>query len=151
MELISEKKLKEFGTDYVKILVRELKRDKKVATTVLINSIDYRIRKEAKEISIIIDSVDYLKFVDEGRKPGKYPPLRAIENWVDVKGISSEMVWPIMQSIYKFGIKPTNVIQRVVTEFETSQTLKNKYEEEVVNQIITQVNHNFKNLNEKYK
>jgi hypothetical protein len=151
MELISEKKLKEFGTDYVKILVRELKRDKKVATTVLINSVDYRIRKEAKEISIIIDSVDYLKFVDEGRKPGKYPPLRAIENWVDVKGISSEMVWPIMQSIYKFGIKPTNVIQRVVTEFETSQTLKNKYEEEVVNQIITQVNHNFKNLNEKYK
>jgi hypothetical protein len=151
MELISEKKLKEFGTDYVKILVRELKRADKVATTVLINSIDYRIRKEAKEISIIIDSVDYLKFVDEGRKPGKYPPLRAIQNWVDVKGISREAVWPIMQSIYKFGVKPTNVIQRVVTEFETSQTLKNKYEEEVVNQIITQVNHNFKELNEKYK
>jgi hypothetical protein len=151
MVFISKKLADEFGKDYVKILYRELRRADKVATGALINSIDFRLRQDAKDIMVIIESNDYLKFVDEGRKPGKYPPVRAIRDWVKIKGISEDAVWPIMKSIYKFGIKPLNIIQRVTQEFETSPTLTAKYEDEIVDEIISQLNIDFKGLNEKYK
>ncbi len=138
--LISKQKLKDFGKDYVKILWRELKREGKNATGSLLNSLDYRIVEDAKAIRIEILANDYLTWVDKGRKPGKYPPIKAISNWAKVKGISQDAVFPIARKIFKFGIKPTNVIQRVVKEFETSSTLKKKYEDEVVNTIIKSIN-----------
>jgi hypothetical protein len=143
---ISTQKMKEFGKDYVKILYRELRREGKDATGALINSLAFEIREEAKQIQIILLANDYLKYVDKGRKPGKYPPIKAIAKWVQVKGISKEAIFPIARSIYKFGIKPTNVIQRVIKEFETSPTLQKKYEDEVVNQLIDMINKNYKEI-----
>jgi hypothetical protein len=144
-ELITEQKLKEFGRDYVKILVRELKREGKDATGRLINSIDYRLREDANNIFIVIESVDYLKWVDEGRKRGTYPPIRPLIEWTRVKGLPKSAAYGIQKNIFKFGIKPTRVIQRVINEFENSPTLQRKYEDEVVEQIINMVEEKFNN------
>jgi len=143
---ISTQKMKEFGKDYVKILYRELRREGKDATGALLNSLAFEIKEDAQQIQFFIKANDYLKWVDKGRRPGKYPPIKAISKWAQVKGISQEAVFPIARSIYKFGIKPTNVIQRVVKEFETSPTLKKKYEDEVVNQLIDMINKNYKEI-----
>jgi len=41
----------------------------------------------------VIDSVcrvyawDYIYYLEKGRKPGKKPPLKAIEDWIDAKGL----------------------------------------------------------------
>jgi len=142
-ELITEQKLKEFGRDYVKILVRELKREGKDATGRLINSIDYRLREDANNIFIVIESVDYLKWVDEGRKRGTYPPIRPLIQWANIKGLPKSAAYGIQKNIFKFGIKPTRVIQRVINEFENSPTLQRKYEDEVVEQIINMVEQKF--------
>jgi hypothetical protein len=139
-DLISDNKLKEFGRDYVKILVRELKRARKDASGRLINSIDFKLRDEASNILIIIESEDYLKWVDEGRKRGSYPPIRPLIEWTRIKGLPVGAAYGIQKNIFKFGIKPTNVIQRVINEFENSPTLTKKYEDEVVEQIIKMVN-----------
>ena len=143
---ISPQKMREFGKDYVKILYRELRREGKDATGALLNSLAFEIRDEAQQMQIILLANDYLKYVDKGRKKGKYPPIKAIAKWAQVKGISQEAVFPIARNIYKFGIKPTNVIQRVVKEFETSPTLKKKYEDEVVNQLINMINKNYSEI-----
>lgn len=143
---ISPQKMKEFGKDYVKILYRELRREGKDATGALINSLAFEIKEEATQIQFLIKANDYLKYVDKGRKPGKYPPIKAIAQWARVKGISQDAVFPIARSIYKFGIKPTNVIQRVVKEFQTSPTLQKKYEDEVVNQLIKMININYSEI-----
>lgn len=143
-ELISKQKLKEFGKDYVKILIRELKRLGKNSSGRLIKSIDYRIKEDAKEINIEILSADYLKFIDEGRKKGSYPPIKPLIAWTKIQGINEEAAYAIQKSIFKFGIKPTRVIQTVIKEYETSTTLKKKYEDEVVNQIIKNINLNYK-------
>lgn len=143
-DLITREKLNEFGRDYVKILVRELKRLRKQASGRLINSIDYKIREDAREILIVIESEDYLKWVDEGRKRGTYPPIRPLIEWVNIKGLPIRAAYGIQKNIFKFGIKPTNVIQRVINEFENSPTLTRKYEDEVVSQVINMVNQNKK-------
>lgn len=134
-KIIDDSTAKMFGQDYVKILTALLKKKGKVGSGALINSLDYRIQESANQISIIIQSNDYLKFVDEGRKPGSYPPIQAISRWASLKGISQDAVFPIARSIYKFGIKPTNVIQQTNNEFLNSQTLANKYQERISSNI----------------
>lgn len=141
-KIIDDSTAKMFGQDYVKILTALLKKKGKVGSGALINSLDYRIQESANQISIIIQSNDYLKFVDEGRKPGSYPPIQAISKWATLKGISQEAVFPIARSIYKFGIKPTNVIQETNNEFLNSQTLANKYQERIstnIEDIVTKM------------
>jgi hypothetical protein len=141
-QIIDKETANLFGKDYVKILIAYLKKYDKKATSALINSIDYRLVEQANQISIIIEANDYLKNVDEGRKPGKYPPIKAIAKWAQIKGIAPEAVFPIARSIYKFGIKPTNVIQKTNKEFQTSQTLANKYAKRIssnIEDIVTEM------------
>ena len=135
LELYDDRTLKEFGKDYVKILTIFLKKNKKIASGALINSLNFRLQKTAEEILIILESNDYLEWVDKGRRPGTYPPIRAISDWAKIKGISQSAVFPIARNIFKFGIEPTNVIQKTVTEIETSPTLNRKYEEELLENV----------------
>ena len=128
-DLFSPKKLQEFGTDYVKVLILFLKKAHKSSTGSLINSVSYKLREEASQINIVIESEDYLTYVDQGRKPGKYPPIQAIANWCRVKGIPQSAAFPIAKNIFKFGIKPTNIIQQTVNVI-TNPTFIKKYEEE---------------------
>lgn len=144
--LITPQKIKEFGRDYVKILTRELLREGKNSTGRLIRSIDYRLVQDAEIIRMELLAEPYLKWVDEGRKPGSYPPIKPLIDWVNIKGLNTGVAYAIQKSIYKFGIKPTNVIQRVIREFETSPTLRNRYEEEVVNSIIEMINDKYNTI-----
>lgn len=144
-QLISERKMREFGRDYVKILGRFLLSNKpfaKVASGALLNSLDYRLVDDAKNIQIIANK--YLQYVDKGRRPGSYPPIQAIKQWASIKGIPQSAVFPIARKIFKFGIKPTNVIQKTVREIETSRTIRKKYEDEGVNNLINRINEEFK-------
>ena len=143
-QFITPQKIKEFGRDYVKILTRDLLRAGKDASGNLIRSIDYRLVEDAEIIKMEIMSLPYLEWVDKGRKPGSYPPIKPLVQWVKIQGLKPEIAYAIQKSIFKFGIKPTNIIKKVVREFETSSTLQKRYEEEVVNYII-------KNINDKYK
>jgi len=46
--------------------------------------------------------IDYGYYMEYGRKPGKYPPFKAIDKWARRHGIPT---WVVMQSIKKKGIK----------------------------------------------
>jgi hypothetical protein len=109
MELISAENRRKFGDDYIKILIAELRRSGKNSSGKLINSLDYRLQDSAEVLNIIFEAQDYFEVVDKGRRPGTYPPIQAIANWARTKGISQGAVFPIAKSIYRFGIKPTNI------------------------------------------
>jgi hypothetical protein len=145
-EPVSKQKMKEFGIDYTKILVRELLRAGKTASGQLVKSINYKLKEEAEGYQLVIESEDYLKFVDEGRRRGTYPPIKPLLQWVRIRGMNKNAAYAIQKSIFKFGIKPTNVISKVVREFETNDTLKIKYEDEVVNNLIDMINKNYKEI-----
>lgn len=112
--------IKEFGDEFVKELVRQIIQADKKATGNLIKSLNYKLVEASNEIILQILSADYLKYVDEGRKPGKMPPVKKIIKWAEVRKISykpkyktiDQLGWAIAKSIEKKGIKPTNVIQK---------------------------------------
>jgi hypothetical protein len=122
-KLFGARQLETFGRRYVDILTEELKRAGKVASGRLIDSLDYRIVREANAIQIIIQSNDYLTYVDQGRRPGKFPPIQAIQTWCKIKGIPQTAAFPIARNIFKFGIRPTNVIERTTKKIQSSQNI----------------------------
>jgi hypothetical protein len=132
--LFGEKQLNQFGKNYVEILTAELVRADKKATGNLIDSLDWRVQGEANAIQIFIQANDYLTYVDQGRKPGSYPPIQAIKTWCSVKGIPQSAAFPIARSIFKFGIKPTNVIDKTIRKIQSS-TEMTKLQQIVANNI----------------
>lgn len=111
--LVTDKQAKVFGSDYIKELIRALKAAGKDSSGKLIKSLDPKVKDDAKAVDIVINGESYLKQIDEGRKAGNYPPIKDIAKWAKIKGIPEEAVFPIARSIYKFGIKPTNILSKV--------------------------------------
>jgi hypothetical protein len=138
-KFIDKKLANEFGKDYVKVMVGLLKGNKpfpKVASGSLINSINYRLQDTANGINVILLANDYLQYVDRGRRPGTYPPIQAIQRWVTIKGLPKEAAWAIRQNIFKFGIKPTNVIRKTQNIMDITRNANRKYEQRMVDNIV---------------
>ena len=51
--------------------------------------IEYEV-KEGGTVIGILKGPDYIEFMERGRGPGKFPPLGAIEQWIEAKGIRAE-------------------------------------------------------------
>lgn len=62
----------------------------KIATSDLYNYITPRIEYDEYDLpeSFVIIMEDYWYWVDEGRKPGRFPPVNAIRNWILDKPIN---------------------------------------------------------------
>jgi hypothetical protein len=101
--------------------------------------LNYKLKDDGENIAIILESEDYLKFVDEGRRRGTYPPIKPLIQWVSVRGLPKNAAYAIQKSIYKFGIPPTNVIPKTIDAFDTDATLRQKWEKAVVEQIIKKI------------
>jgi hypothetical protein len=141
-----KKQLEALGREYVAELTRQLVNDDKVATGNLINSLDYEVLQVANGLILQILADDYLTFVDKGRKPGKRPPQKAIQKWVENRGIkikgqsSKQTGFLIARSIGKKGIKPTNVIKK------TQQALFNNVQTLISKGIQLDINEYIKNI-----
>ena len=83
----------------------------------LIRSISVQDVENQQEVSSTISTVDYAKYVDEGRRPGKMPPIQDILQWVQDKpvltaGITQEsLAWAIAKTIARRGVRPRPFIQ----------------------------------------
>lgn len=133
-----KEEVKIFGSDLIKTLIKQLKDKNKSATGRLIKSFDSRVQETADKVNVLINSEEYLKFIDEGRKPGSYPPISEISKWATIKGIPQSAVFAIAKSIFKYGIEPTNIIDKAIAQnwrnnsdkFETS--IANKVEDKII-------------------
>ena len=61
--------------------------DDKKATGQLINSISTEIKVGSDTFEVVLNVVDYFRYVEEGRKPGKFPPVDKILSWIRVKPV----------------------------------------------------------------
>jgi len=157
-KLVKKQAMDEFGKLYVKTLKQQLNSTQpfpKRATGKLINSINYRVTEKGDDWTLTLLSEDYLKFVDKGvsgtqRKyntPYSYrqkkPPISVIKQWTRVKGIPEEAAYPIQNKIFRFGLKPTNVINKSIREIEYRSRWINRFEESITTEILNMVKESF--------
>lgn len=145
---------RQFGKDYIKIITQLLLKNNvasrqglrpypKNATGNLIRSFNYRLQDTARGIQTQIFALDYLTYVDQGRRPGTYPPIRPLLAWARVKGLPEGAAYGAQKNIFKGGIKPTNVIRKATRLYETSRDNNRKYEERMVNNLIKIIEKNY--------
>jgi hypothetical protein len=116
-----------FGDEYITELTKQLIQLDKVATGKLLRSLDYEVIEKVKgQFEIIIKAQDYLKYIDEGRRPGSPPPYKSILSWVEARRIkftnkngkgflkNEQTAFIIRKSIGKKGIKKTNVLKKTL-------------------------------------
>lgn len=114
LRLEINKILNKLGKDYKFILYNELVKRKKVASGKLVKSISYEI----KDSEMLFLAEKYIEYVDAGRRPGKYAPIDEIKVWCSIKGIPGDAAWAINRSIFRRGIRPTNVLNKSMSIFE---------------------------------
>lgn len=112
-----EMPVKNLGVNMVNDIINVLKSKDKIASGRLINSIKHEYQIDIDNIKLLITSEDYLTYVDQGRKPGKYAPIQAIKDWVKLKGIDEKYAFAINHNIFKFGIKPLNFMEGLTAEY----------------------------------
>lgn len=99
--------LDEYGQETVLTMQNILIAAGKDATGTLINSISYEILYDGAMLTLEFDMADYGIYVDQGRRPGKMPPISNIADWCRVKGIPQTAAFPIARKIGKEGIPAT--------------------------------------------
>ena len=80
-------------------LRKELQTQQHIASGALAASL--RMAKDGDDY--IVTGRNYSYWVNFGRRAGSMPPIRAIANWVEIKGLPTEAIWPIAKSIAKKG------------------------------------------------
>lgn len=109
-------------------LVRELTKNLKPsqATNNLAQSVEPRITVQGLGYRFQLFMDSYWRWVNDGRKPGKRPPIAPIEKWVTAKGIDvgpgdkmknrRGMAYGIATNIGKNGTKGTKFFSKVVNK-----------------------------------
>lgn len=114
--------------DFGRFLVDEYKDNlilnDKNASNNLYNSINYSIKKGNKEFNVLLELNHYWKYIENGRKAGKMPPISKIEEWIKVKPVlprpnsngtlptTKQLAYLIARKIGLEGIKPQPLLQQ---------------------------------------
>lgn len=95
----------------------------KVATGGLRDSFAAVYDYPTKTLGIV--AFDYWKWVDQGRRPGSFPPISPLVQWASLRGFPDpeRAAWGIATNIKKFGIASTQFFSmvaadKIIAEFE---------------------------------
>lgn len=107
----------------------------KVASGRLRDSIDVKVSQNRGKSVIDVYMEDYGQFVQSGRLPGKKGvPISAIEEWIKSRGLLGRnkkgrfitrrsFAFAIQTNIKKFGIRPSNFIDKSLETLESDQRI----------------------------
>lgn len=100
----------------------------KDASGELSQSAKAELRVDGGHFEVVMHLAEYWKFVESGRKPGKFPPPDKIRQWIEIKPVIPrpmkngklptlpQLAYLIGRKIATKGIKPTPVLELTVQE-----------------------------------
>ena len=139
--------LQEIVNAFSEEVKNKLKSNGSYASGDLEKSIKGIIKKNGKYLTISIQLNDYWRFLEYGRKPGKYPPPDVLKKWISVKPVlprptksgklptANQLAYLIGRKISKNGIKAKPFLKPTITDFD----LINKVYNEVTNLLNKQL------------
>lgn len=140
--------IKQLASEFAQAYKQSLVADNKVASGSLTKNIKSRVKYDGKWLEIILSLEDYWKYVEYGRKPGKFPPIDKIRNWIIIKPIlprplsngklptTNQLAYLISRKIATKGIKPTYALKDSITKFDLVGRLTTIIGNEIQKQIL---------------
>ena len=119
--------LNDFGNELADKYQRNLVNDDAIDTSKLLNSIRYIFKNNNTSFEISMEMTEYWKYVESGRKSGKFPPISAIREWVKIKPVmprpyngklptENQLAFLISRSIAKKGIRPKPIFKNSIDD-----------------------------------
>lgn len=120
--------------DFISTYKSTLENKGKRASGKLIDTIKHKIKVDGKYILVILNLEEYYRWVELGRKPGKYPPPDAIKRWIDIKPVlprpytgnlptKPQLVYRAAQKIVKGKISSVNASEWNMAREKTIKSL----------------------------
>lgn len=126
---------------------KQLESDGKIASGNLANNISWDITLDGTDLKVIFDLPEYWKYVEYGRKPGKFPPLDKIKSWIRVKPVlpranangkipsENQLAFLIGRKIATKGTKGSHSLAKAVTSFNAQQKIVDAIAKSIVDSI----------------
>lgn len=133
---------------FVEIYKANLTRADARASGKLIDTIKGQVNYDGKFVTVDIVLQDYWKYVEGGRRPGKFPPIDKIREWIRVKPVlprpmangklptENQLAFLISRSIAEKGIKPRPVLKESLNTFQLAQ----KIGDQIINMLQEEIN-----------
>jgi hypothetical protein len=148
-----KKQLEIVGVETIGYITKILAENDKQVTGNLIKSLDFKVVKDVDGFFLQILAAPYFKNVDEGRRPGKMPPVKPIQKWSERRGIKfknmsqQQTAFVIARSIGKKGIKPLNITNKLINNIISNKDklIKNgaiKDIQELIDKMVMDINKN---------
>lgn len=137
--------LEEFGRRYQEAYKDKIQAGGHIASGDLYNSVKYNVVKNGDEFILDLNLKDYWIYLEEGTKP-HFPPLEAIERWIDVKRIAphagkngkvptkKQLAYMIARKISIEGTKAGHYFK------DTDVNLFSQLEDAIIKAIIADIN-----------
>ena len=115
------------------------------------NSVNVQVMPSEDRPIIRIFLEDYWIWVQNGRLPGKKGvPIQAIEQWIKDRGLTGRdkkgrftkrksFAFAIQTNIKKFGIRPSNFLDKAIVLLETDQRIIDALGEEAFEELINRL------------
>lgn len=131
------------------VMSSELGVNKKVGKNTLVdsdlfNTVDVK-SEDIEVVTLLVN--DYIDYIENGRKPGSFPPPHAIAEWCQKKGLPSDnsTVFLICRSIYEKGIAPRPIFDGSEGVWETIDSVFDAWAEDIFTAITSGLTEWFNN------
>lgn len=112
------------------------------ATGTLANNIRSIVKYDGRYFTLDLDTVDYFKYANDGRKAGKFPPLDDIKRWIRVKPIlptpikgklptENQLAYLIGRKIALKGTKGNHLLEATEDSFQLEGKVYNALYKEI--------------------
>lgn len=119
--------LNKYGQLLVEDYKSKLDSENITASSNLKNSVKYILNVNEMDIELNLSLAHYWKYVENGRRAGKWPPIDKIIEWIKVKPIikddrfgrlptDEQLAYLIGRKIYEKGIEPKNTLHNSIND-----------------------------------
>lgn len=121
--------IKEITNLFAAALKDKLEENGSDATHQLSNSIKDIVKFDGKYLTVSIQLEDYYKYVENGRKAGKFPPVEKIKEWIKVKPVlpytrgkrlpnENQLAYLIGRKIAREGTRANPFLEPTIRDFK---------------------------------
>lgn len=113
--------------------------------SLLIRDVDSRISFGGNGDNVVIEVLfnNYVDYIEKGRRPGKMPPVSALKEWAQSRGIPTDngMLYAIANAIKRDGIEGRPILATLEQKIEDS--FENDWADKLFEAMTSEINKYF--------
>ena len=148
-----EEVLRQYGSQLISIYRQKLLQNNADDTGTLGNTLNYIVEDQDGSYEVSLQIQDYWKYLEEGRSPGKFPPISEIKNWIRTKPVlprpyrgklpsTDQLAYLVARKIHLQGTQGKHILEESLDELSAVALL----DDAITKDLETQVNNVFKDF-----